>query len=595
MVLAMLAFGCSRRAFSADEPAALAENPAQPQLQVAPFQFKPVYGGSLEYTQRGDVINGSRSTYQVLTLAANAGVDVNTFIWQPWFAQVNGGVGLNAYLTDTRYNAGASSQNKNALSNYIVTGKLALDVVPLSRYPFRTFYEKEDNRQNMGFASLNTTDQITRFGINQQYKTLSGQTNYSADYQQNFWENAYFGAAKQKLLGLEMRSLLTPNQDLWITGTRDLNEAMSSNQSTLTNALIATHNFRPSASMTVQNIFNMGRTDIRLPQQQHEDNYTQFTSFTSWLSRERPLTITGNARIAGIDNSSSTNVTTRQSSASASLGANYQQTHEVRTFGNIGFNVADDKNSGTQSMSSYETVGADYISDLTPRGTYNYGQHSSGSFTNTTAYPNSTQIIALSAGHNLNRQKTDSGQVRVTTDLDQTVIANKATRSQPYLNLSHSGSLAWDFGSAEGSTGVRISASDVRAVNGIQNFYQQINLQANRSETMTRNSSLNGDVTIQGSRQGTGGTRTSTTSTNAGINYYQYRVFSVPRLDFSSELRIVGNGLLVTTGPQPPVSRSWTNRLNYSVGRLEALIEGTIAEYNHINQSSLFFRLRRVF
>jgi hypothetical protein len=598
MVLVWLAFGCTNPAFPAEDVAPPpAEETTQPQLQVAPFKLKPNFGGNLEYLQRRDTIGGVQSRYQTLTLALNAGADVNTFIWQPWFAQVNGGVGLNTYLTDSRYYVGPNANTNSPLTNTVFTGKVGLDVVPLSRYPFRTFYEKEDNRQNIGVASINSTYKSTRFGMNQQYRTLSGQTNYTADYIQNYWEGAYFGESFQKRLGLDMRTVISSNQDLTVAAARDFNEAPIINQSTLSNTLIADHNYRPSAAVTLHNMFNMGKVDMRQKQLLNEDNYVQLSSFGSSLSRERPLTITENVRLAGIDNSSSTATTPsiRQTSASMALGAIYQVNNEVQSYGNIGTNMSDDKLSGQQYKSSYETVGANYIAALANMGTYNYGRHTSGSLSNTSAAPESTQTVSLSAGHTLNKLTTDSSQLRVTTDLDQTLTANKASRTQTYLNIAHSGSLQWAFGSAEGTTGLRVSASDTRSINNVQNFYQLFNLQANRSQTMTRNSALTGDVTLQTTRQGLAGKRTSYTTTNAGVNYTQQRIFSVPRLDFYSELRLMGNGLPVTTGPQSPVSRSWTNHLGYTVGSLETLVEAIFAQYNGINQSILMFRLRRTF
>lgn len=602
MILAWLAFGCSSPAFSAEEVAAPAEEPTQPQLQIAPFKLRPNIGGNIEYLQRSDVIGGVRSQYQILTLALNAGADVNTFIWQPWFAQVNGGVGLNTYLSDSRYDAGPNASSHTPLTNTVFTGKVGLDVVPLSRFPFRTFFEKEDNRQNIGVASNNTVYRSTRFGMTQQYRTLSGQTNYTADYIQNYWEGAYFGESMQKRLGLDMRTVISSNQDLTVTAARDFNEAPIISQSTLSNTLIADHNYRPAANATLHNMFNMGKVDLRQQQVVNEDNYVQMTSFGSFASLERPLTITENVRLAGIKNSSAIATTTaiRQTSASMGLGAIYQVNKEVQSYGNIGINISDDKLSGQQFKSSYESVGANYTAALANMGPYNYGRHTSGSFSNSTGNGtgignNSTQVVSLSAGHTLNKFTTDSSQLRVTTDLDQTITANKASYTQTFVNLAHSGAVQWAFASAEGTTTVRFNASDVRAINGIENFYQLFNMQANRSQTMTRNSSLTGDITLQSTRQGLAGSRTTLTTTNAGINYSHQRIFGVPRLDFSSDLRLMGNGLPMTTAPQSPVSRSWTNQLGYTVGSLEALVQGIIAEYNNINQSILLFRLRRTF
>jgi len=599
-VLAWLAFGCSLPAFSAEEGAASAESATKPQLQLAPFQFHPSLGGSVDYTLRRDKVGSVKSTSNALTLAVNAGADVNSFIWQPWFAQVNGGVGISTYLSETNNYAGDNTSSNQSSSN-VITGKVALDVLPLSRFPFNANYQKDDNRQNVGIASPTSATQNTHFGMSQQYRTLSGQTSYAANYNQNLWEGAYFGEANQKQLGLDMKTVLSQNQDLTISGLRTLNGSSVNNQSTSSNTLVANHNYRPSASVTVQNMFNTGKTDSSFSQGVDKNDFTQLTSFASWMSSERPLTITGNARLAKINNSSSTATPTltptmQQSSASAGIGANYQASRQVRTYGNANINLNDDQINGTQSKSSSESAGAEYISDLIDWGTYQYGKHVSGSIFNNTAAPNSTQGTTLSAGHNLSRSKLYSSQIRFDTKADQTASATKSTHSPASTSLSHTGSLGWTIPSEQGTTMLRLNASDMRNVSGPQNFYQLVNFQASRSETMTRNSSLSGDVTIQATRQGTGtAPRTSSNTTSATVNFAQQRIFGIPHLDFTSELRIYGNGLPVAVGPQTEASRSWSNHLGYSIGRLELMTEANFAESNHINQSTLLFRARRSF
>lgn len=593
IVMAWLAFGCPRPAFAAEEPA---KSPAQPQLQLAPIRFQPHLGGNVDYYIRRDNVNGYKSMTQALTVTLNTGVDLNSFIWQPWFAQVSGGLGLSTYLTDTGYNSGAGSTSNKSV-NTAVTGKAALDVVPYSRFPFRTFYEKTDNRQNVGYASGYSASQNIHYGLSQQYRTLNGRTNYSATHDRYRWEGASFGVDKQRQTGINMQTALSPNSDLTVSGSSNFNEHLGSNQSTLTNTLVARHNYRPAATFTVENLANVGKTSYRLVQGDNDNRYTQLSSFAYWSSGERPLTVTGSVRASALSNASPA-ATSRQSNANATLGASYQLSRQVRTYGNAGVNLIDDKNNGTQSMSSYETAGADYQSDQTALGTFLYSKHASGSLSNNTAPTGSVQNLALSAGHGVSRSSIISSSVRLDTNADQTVAVNKSTRSSPAATLSHTGSLAWTIAGEGGTTRVRLNANDNRTISGPRYFFQLANLQANRTENMTRNSSLGGDLTIQATRQGTEGSPDTPTAftSSASMNYAQQRVFGVPRLNFTSEVRIYGNNFVpLATGPEDQISRSWVNRLNYSIGRLQMSLDASFYESNNINRSSLMFRASRAF
>ena len=595
MLMAWMSFGCLSPAFPAEvPPESPAESIEQPHMQLAPIRVNPRFGGNLGYISRRSSIGGVKSRSQSLDLTLTTGVDVNTFLWQPWLAQVSGGLNLNATMSDSGYNSGNSSVSSKTASHG-VTGSAALDLLPYSRFPFRAHYERADSRQDVGFRSANSQSQSTNYGLLQQYRTLSGETNYSASYDHTSSENAYFGVDTQRRINLSMGTVLTPNQSLTITGNNNYSEHLGSDQYSSSNSVVAHHSYRPGASVTLENLANVGNASYHLAQVSGDEKYTQLSNFTSWASSERPLTVTGSARLANISSSAAA----QQSNANASLGASYQLSRHVTTYGNANVSLSDD-NQGTQSTSTSESAAANYQSDTTDLWGLRYGTHAGGNLSNSNAppTPGSTQSMGLSAGHSLNGSSTESGRVRLDSGVDQTVSTSKASRTTPSTSLSHSGYLGWTIAEAAGSTRLRLNASDSRTMSSPRGFTQLVNLQADRNETMTRNSTFTGNLTIQAVRQGTAGAPNSPTSTTstASANYSHQRVFGVPRLNFSSELRIYGNGLiLVSTGAQQQDSRSWSNHLGYSIGRLSMGADAVMSESNHARQYSLVFRLSRVF
>ncbi|MHB1591095.1 MAG: hypothetical protein ACYCTW_06135, partial [Sulfuricella sp.] len=102
---------------------------------------------------------------------------------------------------------------------------------------------------------------------------------------------------------------------------------------------------------------------------------------------------------------------------------------------------------------------------------------------------------------------------------------------------------------------------------------------------------------------------TTTINSSADLSYRHQRAFGVPRLNFVSELRIYGDmPLPVLAGPRQQESRSWENRLDYTIGRLQLRLSARVSEVSNINntinttnntnttrQSLLMFSLNRPF
>ena len=605
--MALLAIVWSGSAFPADEAAAPAESPVpQPQLQFAPVQLRPSLNGNVYYLIRRDTYGQGRTTTQSLNAAVNAAVDVNSFIWQPWFAQVSGRAGVSTYMTDTSYTAAGAQSGNKTVSN-TVNGRMGLNVVPLSRFPFSAFVEKTDNRQNVGFASASTSSQSTRLGLSQNYSTLSGQTSYSAAYNLLRSEREFFGEDRQKQLALGMRTTISPNQSLSINGNRNFNQHVGSPESTLYNNLYANHSYRPSASVNVENLATLGKSTYHLVTGDTEFNTRQLNNITSWTSDERPLTVTGSVRLYSTENISPANYS-KQSQASATLGTSYNLTQQLRAYANAGVNVNEDSVSGRQYVSSNESAALAYNSRPMPLGSFSYSTNASAGITNANGpsgsgtVANSRQGANLGAGHSLSRSSSDaSGRVRFDTGVAQSASVSKVELTPASTRLMHSGSLGWTIAGDTGTTQLRLNASDSRSTSAPRDFFQLANLQANRSQNMTRNASLSGNLTIQATRQGDADTPAPTTVTsNASLSYAHQRLFGVPRLAFNSEARIYGDRSPLKIGPVRHETRSWNNSLNYSIGRLVMAAQANAAQTiigqgDPFTQTTLLFTLSRAF
>jgi len=166
------------------------------------------------------------------------------------------------------------------------------------------------------------------------------------------------------------------------------------------------------------------------------------------------------------------------------------------------------------------------------------------------------------------------------------IAGQKTTSADPPATkqISHSGSLSWDLSQETGAPVFRLSASDSRSLDGRKDFYQMINFQASSNLPTGPNSSWNGNLTIQSTRQGrdplpapaVGSPNESTTNrdfvtnSSGSLTYQNQRMFGVRRLRFTSDLRLNGPSLLPIFGSsQSQELAAWENRLEYAIGRTQ--------------------------
>lgn len=561
----------------AEETAPAAAGGERPfSLQLAPIRL----WGNIGYELRRETIEAKEYMLQSLTTK----VDASTFIWQPWFAQVSGGLGLTASTSNTADGQGTSN---------FATGNATLSLLPYSRFPFEAHFDRSDSRLNTGLGAVTSAYQSTRYGLSQRYRTADGGTQYLASYDRNLWESADFGEDKQDLLRLEMTRRLA-NQTFQINGDITRNDRPRTHESTLLNTLVARHSYVPDPTLSVESLASLTRTNYRLTQGESDLRYLQLSSFAFWRPTGEPLTVTGSVRLFGMNSDSSGAPASLARGASASLGGFYELTRHARLNGSVNVNLAD--NNGTQTVASNQSAGLTYQPDAIKLGAFSHTRFASGTLSNRTDPVDSGQHLTLQLGHSLNRSM-GLGSGTLGLNVNQTASSDVDSRIPSIFRLSHSGSLTWSQGEGQKITFLRLSASDSRAVSGAQDFFQLLNLQASRNENLSRNASWAGNLTIQAVRQRTGATPVTTVATSsADLSYRHMRAFGVPRLRFVSELRIYGDmPLPVLASPEQQETRSWENRLDYSIGRAQLRLSARIAEINNKQYSLLMFTLNRQF
>lgn len=564
-----------------EDSAAQPEGKQAPRLQFAPVEYG--IGGDVGYNLQRQTNGTDKTSAKALT--ANVRGVANSFIWQPWFAQVKGGLGLG-------FTQNSASSNKSSSNS--VTGDAALSLLPSSRFPFGAHFARNNNYQNLDIG-VGSSYQSTNFGLTQRYRPLVGNAQYAVSYDHDIWKSTSQYEDKQDQFKLDMTHQINEHS-FKVSGDSTRNVRSSTNDSTWTNMLTATHNYRPDPVLSVETLANLIQTNYRLTGGETDLRYTQLTSSAFWRPTEKPLTVNGSVRVFGLVSESSLNSAgaSRSTTANANLGANYEMTKHLRLNGGANINITE--TGGSQLVSTSQNVGATYQPDGITFGKYSYTRSVSGGLSNTSGDAGSEQNLTLSPSHGLNRSS-DLGGGRLGLNLTQSVAADARSHGTSTMNLSHSGSAGWSVSGDRNTTMLRLSASDSRAVVGTEYFMQLVNAQATLDQSFSRYSSWNGNLTLQAVRQGTGtDPAKTTTTTNADMSYRHQRVFNVPRLRFTSDLRATGDAYIpVLATPDQQASLSWENRLDYSIGRTQVRLSARVAEVNKVKQSLLWFSLTRQF
>lgn len=564
------------------------ESRQTPTLQFAPIQYR--VGGDIGYSWQHQSYGASKIMSQ--SLNTNVRATANSFVWQPWFLQVDGGLGLGFSQSST---SGSKSSGNSILGN------AALVFLPSSRFPFNAHFAKSNSKQNANLGTFSSS-QSTQYGLRQQYRPRTGNAQYLVSYDHDQWKSTDQYVDKQDQFKFDTTQQIY-NQTLKVSGESTRNVRSSNNVSTLNNMLTASHNHQPAPNFLLETLANLMQTNYRQDGAGTKASYMQLTSSAFWHPAEKPYSVSGSIRLSDYTSDSTINsaAASQTRTANANLGANYEFSKHIRLSGSGNVNVTE--TNGNQSVSTNEFIGASYVPDMIALGKYYYNRSVSAGFSNSTGDLGNEQQVTLSPSHGLSRNL-DYGGGKVNMSLSQSASAVAGSLVSSTLNLSHSGGVGWSLSEGRKTKMLRLNASDSRAVVGTEYFTQLVNFQATLSEEINRDSSWNGNLTLQATRQGTSTglasaattTTTTTTSSNADLSYRHQRALNVPRLRFTSNLRVVGDEYIpVLATPDQAGSLSWENRLDYSIGLTQIQFTTRASKVNKETQTMLWLNLTRQF
>jgi len=624
-----VAAGATPRAFAQQAPDAAPTDPAGPEPTATPegtaatpsppasgsglsaggWRIPPILTfGSVAYDLRlGRGPGSARSTDHLVTTTYGA----TTYLYQPWFAIVSGSLGLT--MSRSRLDTGDEGPfAEQGSSDRFTTGNLRVDVFPRSRFPFEVHYDVSDSRIDSGQPS--TFDYRSRtFGMSQKYRPADGRFNLSGSAERRVFDNA----GSQDTLDALVADFNTrwKANELSVGGSQSSGQRGATDESTLFRSIVGRHHYSPGADFSLDNTVNWTQTRDQQLQFESDVGLLQMTSVGVWHPEKAPWTLSGSARALLLDDEISGFNTW---SYGISLGASYEVSQNLRLNANGSVNGID--SDGETSLSRIMSLGATYQGDTIELRGFRYDWFGAGSVSLSEASDAQRErSVTGQLGHTLSRTWITGEQSALAFNLGQSINATKTEQFPPLeipgfpsstRMLVHNAALSWNTGGADRNGYARVSYSDSAELGGAHARFQMFNFQLSGTLQFDRNQSLSGDLTVQWSKQRTGDTfdfaqggivsslPTASTSRGGELSYRHNRLFDVPRLRFSSRLRITEDvqdqpGVLVLIPDRE--TRLWENRLDWNIGRLESQLVLRISWVEGQRRDVLMWRVQRTF
>lgn len=558
------------------------------------------YGGAVQYNLRHRDGEGDRATtLQATTLELRG----NAALWREWFARMDG----TLRLTETRVESGDRESDRD-----LATGSGALSLFPRSQFPFRAFVDRTDSRVDSSIGT-DTDRRATTYGFSQRYFGEAG-GRYGLEYRRRRVEQVGIdgrggaGASFDTEVLDEQLDLSAQRRfgrhelgyDFDSSETNQVREPTASS----TQAHVLSHQFSPEdvelsvsnrASRVVTEREDAGPFDER-------DRRRQFTSTASWRpDTERPSRVTANALWRGSDLEGTREL--ERSLSSLRVRGTYDWTDSLSLGGST--SITDESDGGRDELRSEQQTDLRYRPAGLQLGRFVYDWSGSGVVGNrTSSEAPSVQRVAANLGHTLSRRARLADGSSVVWRLSQRGQAAEESRDEGSRSLSHSLSGTWSRSEGSHRMFVQGRLTDNRQFGERQDVFQLANLQASSNTRLSEVARFSGDVTLQASRRvdkDVSPHREDTNyATSADLVYRTSRLLEVNRLGFRSELSYRSDSFLGlaeerSAAEERAAELSWTNRLDYRIGRLDLRAESEVTRRDDDVDYQLFFTVRRDF
>ncbi|MGK7346472.1 MAG: hypothetical protein ACNS63_11775 [Candidatus Nitrospinota bacterium M3_3B_026] len=584
------------------------------------LMYNLTWGGYIyDFYNRQSWEGGEGFERNMLGLRLN--VSTKSFIWRPWFALVDGGVGLYASRTAGRNIAGYTSNT--------LLGDLGLSVFPYSRFPFQANYSR--NRTDQGGDLRDTRTETERYSARQNYRTRGG-TNFSGGYLHTDvkTENLQAGGSSENNT---TRSVLDTfdfsasksieDHSLGLNSTYNKSKRVDITRDYNTLSVIGRHRYTPRGSFSLENeanyynYYERAVTGYKAGAEEFiwDQDIYQVTSNTYWRPEDKPLTVNAGLRYYGTDTGRSSSRTGGAPSnflanGSVYAGANYSVNENTNVYGTA--NYSKPLEPPTDSYIANQSFGVTYSADPVDflKMDYTWGNQA-GMSHSMSDRSNSLRLMetirhGLQKGFDIGESSSIDISVDESFSLDHYANAAHGFYETPEPRtretITHAASISWLMSGMWGRGVVRLSGSDNRSrgvMEGGEVVSQFVYFQASLDRRLSKYSLVYVDWVTQYSdsnlndNDSIGGRVRS----HGLAQYKNSRLFGVGGLSFQSSFRVEGRSYFpgIESEEESSETISWVNNLDYSIGRLQTAAMYSIVQTVAGRRDILMLRISRNF
>lgn len=552
--------------------------------------------GFLGYEYRFDEYDDGKQRMENSKLL---GLTTSVPVWKPWFAQLTTGVQLR--FSDV-------NQDEGDYNSRFVTGEARLRLFPVSHFPFEVYFERRHDQLDSSDI-LDTNSLSTRYGIRQHYLSTAG-TRYSAHLEHSerhsersdgssehkqISDIANLGASRS--LG-DHSVLFDYGNSRYRDGTRSqvLNRSYTSFR----------HRYSPGERFVLNG--QVAYRENRIDRETRDFGLyrSEWSEFVVWNpDTVRSLSVSGGLRLvhSGLlfDDSGS------RDTVSARIGSRFALTDNWQIGADANVSQTHD-DSGSES-SGRQSANARFNSDSRRIGEFDYSwftafeagnEHGSNS--------EDLQYGEFRIGHELAHYQLgfDSSPWRVR--FGQELAMREDTQDLSEQLIIHVAGVSRSWSGVSGSTFFALSLSDNRTFRDYDRHsentrdFQFISAQLSRDQRLNRDSTLTGQAFLQVARYANyfdSHDREYQPSASVDITYRHQRLFGIPRMRFTSTLRLFSDSYLPLVDELEDEDdfegSSWENRLQYVIGQLDFLLLTRVSEIRERDRGVVFFQVRRHF
>ncbi len=529
-----------------------------------------VWGDLTAIYRERDYNAGSNSAVDSLLIST---VNVSSYIWQPWFALVDGSLSLTS---DKRENSDQVNVN-----NQYLRGKFRLNLFPSSRFPALFYAEKNTNERYDELFARNIVNTVV--GLRQQYISLDGKHFYSANVERAEREDIDQESFVNDSANIKARYKMNNNI---FYGDVDYSKIEKPTRADALNyALTARHTYANNSNFTVDSRVSTTQSHNDFITNSNDTKNNQVSSFLLWRPGRNPnLHITGSLRVSDLEQrfqQYDLNLITNTDNVSERATININQgliyNYSPRITFTESINRTELKNKKTQQYINSEAVGVTYNSGSLDFNSGYYNWYATSNLNRQYgATIQSEKYFKNQLGHSLSKDFMYYQTVLIQTTFNQSVAYEIRENQENSSYFNHSVTANWSKSNFVNTSAIRFTYTDIRNMSIESNVFQLANIQFSYDYRINRHTHFLANVTLQKSQISTNLKTTNTQYSNGQVSYNTSRFFNVTGLSFKSELRIsnkVNDGDEITSSKYGSYrDNMWRNEIVYRVGLFESRV-----------------------